>query len=258
MLHILASAANSWQTFADSSAIHLVTVVRQDFYPVSGWATILGAQTDLAALERLLTRYRGPILLEMQSRAHCSSAEAEELTHQFIHNCLRRDFLKNVDPEKGRFRSFIKVCITNFLRDLHRRRKSEPNHISLDETDREGHSPLDPADETCPPDSAADAHWARRVLALSLEQLEAECVAARRGPLFTALKPFLHGDPPGEGYARISAQLRMKEGALRTATHRMRQRLGELIEDEIKQTVGNRADWREELRYFLDLLGHSP
>src|SRR5436309_272570 len=114
------------------------------FFDQTGWTTVLQAKggtetTRLAALERLLTRYRRPILLEMQCRARCPEIEAEELTHQFIHNCLRRDFLKNVEPEKGRFRSFIKACISNFLRDLHREKAAQPSQVSLDETDEEGH-----------------------------------------------------------------------------------------------------------------------
>ena len=231
------------------------------FFEQTSWTTVINAKADdetlrLAALERLLTHYRRPILLEIQSRAGCSESESEELAHQFIHNCLRRDFLKNVDPEKGRFRSFIKTCIKNFLLDLHREKARQPGQVSLDETDEEGRRIMEPAGETPSAETSADSHRAQEVLALSLERLEQECTDARRGALFPALKSFLDGDSHGEGYAPIAARLRMTEGALRTAT-RMRQHLGELIEEEIKQTVSNRDDWRDELRYFLELLGRN-
>ena len=66
-----------------------------------GTLALMQLAKTLAALERLLTRYRRPILLEVQSRRQCGQLEAEELTHQFIHNCLCRDFLKTIDPQKA-------------------------------------------------------------------------------------------------------------------------------------------------------------
>ena len=232
------------------------------FFDQTSWTTVVQARAGeeslrQAALERLLTRYRRPMQMEIRSRARCSDGEAEELTHRFIHNCLRRDFLKYIDPQKGRFRSFIKACIVNFLRDVHREKAGQPVQISLEQTDEEGQQLFDPPAETLQPEIAADIHWAHQVVALSLEQLQQECVAARRGALFTTLRPYLHEDKDRDpqGYATAAAALGIKEGALRTAIHRMRQRLAEIIEQEIKETVTRAEDWRDELRYFLDLLG---
>jgi len=231
------------------------------FFDQTSWGTVLeakGGEEALrhAALERLLSRYRKPIMLELRQRTRCGSDEAEELTHQFLHNCLRRDFLKNVDPTKGRFRSFIKRCIINFLRDLHREQAGRPQAISLNETDEQGRTLLDPPAPTARLENEMDVQWARQVVALSLDRLERECILARRGALFTHLKPLLQGDTPGQSYASLAESLTMNEGAVRTAAHRLRQRLGEIIEEEIKQTLASNEDWREELRYLLDLLGN--
>jgi len=228
-----------------------------DFYPTSGWGTILGARTDEDALGRLLTRYRRPIRLEIQSRLRCPLDEAEELTSQFIHNCLRRDFLKNIDPKKGRFRSFIKRCVVNFLRDRHRAAAVRPAQVSLEETDDEGRRRLDPAGAAPAPDAAVDIEWARQVLALAHQQLEQECVATRRVTLLVRLKPFLQGDPEDDSYAVVARDLGMTEPAVRTSSHRLRKRLGRIIKDEIGETVASEAELQDEVRYFLELLGHG-
>ena len=228
------------------------------FYPTSGWRTILAARDDFAALERLMARYRPPILLEMQSRVRCDRAQAEDLTQEFIRVWLRRDFLKNIDPRKGRFRSFIKACVVRFLIDRHRHKASEPELSSLDATNDQGQRITDPPSEALSPEISIDLAWARQVLVLALAHLEQDCINARRGVLFTRLHPFLDGDPQGDSYAAAAIDLGMNEPALRTAVHRMRKRLGELIKEEIKENVGPDEDWQEELRYFLDLLGrHS-
>ena len=239
----------------------ILSMERPGFFDQTSWTTVLAAGSGdeavrLAALERLLGRYRAPILLDIRLRARCDEGEAEELGHQFIHNCLQRNFLNNIDPKKGRFRSYIKACIVNFLRDVHRQKIREPEKVSLQETNENGLPLIEPAATAASPELLIDAKWAIQVVNLAREQLEKECIAARRGPLFTALKPFLTADPQG-GYAEVAAQLGMKEGAVRTATHRMRQRLGELIQAEIKETVATEEDWREELRYLLDLVGQN-
>jgi hypothetical protein len=91
-----------------------------------------------------------------------------------------------------------------------------------------------------------------------MERLENECVAARRRVVFTTLRPFLQNDPENGAYAVVAAQLGMKEGAVRTATSRLRQRFRELLEEEIRAAAGAHSDWREELRYFLEVLGSGP
>lgn len=238
------------------------------FADATAWTTVITARSGsdearLAALERLFTRYRRPICLEFQARKRCSPEDAEESAQQFIHDCLRRDFLRTVDPAKGRFRTFIQACVRNFLRDEHDKNLTEKRGggaatLSLDETDPDGKRLHDPHAPVASLELTLDRHWAHQLVALTLERLEAECAAARRRAVFTTLQPFLQNDPPDGACPKAAAQLGLSEGAVRTAIWRLRQRFRELLEDEIRATTGAEADWREELRYFLDVLANSP
>ncbi len=226
-----------------------------DFYPATGWRTIFEAKTDAAAMERLLLRYQAPIRLEISSRARCSPSDLDDLTQQFIENCLRRDFLRRVDRENGRFRWFIKRCIVNFLCDRGREITRQPSMVALEELERGGSRPVESADELGALESHLDADWAHQVVRLAMESLREECVNARRGSLFLRLKPFLHGDSDGDSYDQVASDLGTTARAVRTAVYRFRRRLGELIREEIRETVASEDELRTELRYFLDLLG---
>lgn len=229
------------------------------------WSTILKAkdgpeETRLSALGRLLERYRLAIQSEIRWQRRGSEGEAEELTAQFIATCLRRDFLRHVSPHQGRFRTFVKRCIQNFLRDLHaeetaQKRDGGRTPFSLDLEDEDGNRLLDPPDSQSVPGSTMDREWALAVLSAAMAQLERDCQAARRGELFVLLRPTLGGEGQGVPMANVAARLGMTEGAVKVAAHRLRQRLGELIEEEIRQTIGDQDDWRDELRYLLELLG---
>ena len=236
------------------------------FFDNTHWSTIIKAkegdeQTRFAALERLLNRYRRPIILHIQHSQRCDETKAEDLAHEFIQHWIHKEILGHVSPEKGRFRTFLKDCIRNFLIDHHRKenaakRKPGERMEWLDETE-DGVPVHQPASDEISPDQEMDCAWARQILAEALAQLERECSGARRGSLFVALKPTLDGNPGSEAYASIAARLGMKEGAVKVAAHRLRQRLGELIQEEVKQTVGSHEDWQEELRYLVELIGKS-
>jgi RNA polymerase sigma factor (sigma-70 family) len=237
------------------------------YFGVTAWSTVLEAngsdeENRKTALDRLFHRYRTPIVREIQTRRRCHEATAEDLAHDFIAVCLHRDFLRNLSPQQGRFRSFIHRCLTNFLNDEHARRNAlkrgggEPV-ISLDETDGDGGLRVELAGDGPSASETMDRAWAGQIVQEALARLEQECEAARRGALFAALKSRLGRATNDSNLAEIAAQLRMSEGAIKVALHRMRQRLGELVAEEIKQTVTNQMEWRQELKYLLDLLGRE-
>ena len=61
---------------------------------------------------------------------------------------------------------------------------------------------------------------------------------------------FLTGDP-GVSYRQVAEQLGMSEGAVKVAVHRLRRRYGDLLREEIAQTVDSPEAIKEELSYLL-------
>lgn len=218
-------------------------------------------QASAAALDTILDRYYTPIVRHIQHQLRCHYDDALELAHDFLLHCRTRDFLKGVDRGKGRFRTFIKACIRNFLAEKHRTALSQKRGqgrqpASLDETDDAGRRLYDPPGEAVEAGLDLDRDWARTILSRSLAQLEQECHQALKARLFAALKGSLDAAEDQVPVAATAQELGMTEGAVKTAAHRLRGRLGELVEEEVRQTVASGDDWREELRYLLDLLTH--
>jgi RNA polymerase sigma factor (sigma-70 family) len=242
------------------------------FFPPTIWSTIYKAKGERqedpqAALDRVLRRYRKPILLHIQASLtgdNRTPERAEDLTQEFLQQCLERKFLKDVQQEKGRFRAYIKACITNFLRDVHDRESAQKRncgHIpcSLDETDTEGHRLVEPAAPSDAPESILDRQWALMVLEQALEALRMDCVKSRKSELFEALKGHLDQGANPETAAEVGAKLNMSEAAVHTAMNRLRKRLGQYIILEVRETMQAEGlkdeEWREELKYLVELLG---
>jgi RNA polymerase sigma-70 factor (ECF subfamily) len=235
------------------------------FFEATLWSTIIKAKdgdesTRSAAMDRMLARYRQPILRHIQDCQRCEPEQAEDLCQGFLTQCLRLDFLKRVAPEHGRFRTFIKTCIGNFLRDEHVRASAQKRGggqtpESLDATDEDGHRLVDPADVPTDPGLVLDREWALQVLDRAMERLRRESATSLRASTVEALEGHL-GRAPDAGTAEaIGARLGAKVGTVHVAMSRTRGRLGELIREEIRQTVGTEEDLREELSYLIELLG---
>lgn len=232
-------------------------------YPDPSWWTVIGGGQDgdprvrRAALDRLFARYRKPILHEIMRRFPCSETRAEDLTQQLLADWYRRDFLKNVSRERGRFRTFVRRCIQNYLNEVRRKdaRDAMTRADPLDPGDDAGERRHDPVAAELAPDVAFDVHWARQLVGNAFETLELECRVARRHTIFQALRPTLLGDASDESDAALATRLGTTPGALKQARFRLRRRLNELIEGELASTVTEGENWREERDYLIEILG---
>src|SRR5438309_9722358 len=85
------------------------------------WSVVLAAPDDPAIFDTLLRRYLGPIYAYVR-RAGNPRDRAADLTQEFVSQViLQRGLLDRADPARGRFRTFLKSALSNFLVDQHRR-----------------------------------------------------------------------------------------------------------------------------------------
>ena len=66
------------------------------------------------------------------------------------------------------------------------------------------------------------------------------------------LAPFLDGAQP-EGYEAAAAQLAIAPGSVAVTVHRMRARLRELLQAEVRQLCISAAEEEQELRHLLEV-----
>jgi RNA polymerase sigma factor (sigma-70 family) len=231
-------------------------------FATTHWSLVLAAGgTDSLearpAMERLLETYWYPLYAFVRGKGHAAEA-AYDSTQEFISRLLERKLLHVADPTKGRFRTFLLTCLERFLVDewAHANRQKRGGGrtiLSLSAPEADERYRLEPADPLTP-ERIYEKQWAIALLERTLSRLKEEATAAGRGEMFEALAPFLSGDDSGSPYLELAARLGMKEGALRTAVHRLRKRYGALLRDEIASTVSDPKEVEEELRdLFLRL-----
>jgi RNA polymerase sigma factor (sigma-70 family) len=226
------------------------------------WSLVLAAggeesEGSRSAMTRLVETYWYP-LYAFARRKGRGPDEACDLTQEFLLALLDRKFLGEADPQKGRFRTFILTAFGRFLVDEWRREHCEKRGggrriLSLSSIEAEERYRFEPADPLTP-EQIYERRWAMTILDVAMKRLEDETAAAGRQDLFAAVKPILTGEDDSNPYAALGARLGMKDGALRTAVHRLRRRFGALLRAEIAETIADPRDVDDELRYLFRLL----
>ncbi len=211
-----------------------------------------------AALGELCAAYYAPVLAFIRRNAPDEDA-ARELTQEFFSRLLARQGIDNVDPQRGRFRSFLLGAVKHFLADMrdhaHRLKRGAGKPIETIDPGTDTSPGLQLLDPNAPsPERLFDRKWALTLLDRALTALAEEHKAAGKSDQFEALKPWLTGDTENISQAHAAGQLNLNEGAVKVAIHRLRRRFREVIKNEIGQTVNDRAQVDEELHYLLDAL----
>ncbi len=212
-----------------------------------------------AALGDLCEAYWNPVF-QFLRREGRGEDEARELTQAFFAKVLAGPGIGEADPAKGRFRSYLLGSLKHFLAN-HRRdanREKRGGGLLVESIDSGG-SETSPGLQVADPGAAADdawfdRHWALAVMERGLQRVRESFAGSGKDGQFDLLKPWLMGDPEGLTQADAAAQLGMTGGAVKVAIHRLRQKFGDAIRQEIADTVGSEEEIAGELRYLIEVL----
>ena len=232
-------------------------------FDTTHWSVIVAAGAGLdspharEALESLCRAYWYPLYAYVRQRGQTHS-DAQDLTQSFFLQLLDKNWLTQVDRSKGKFRSFLLVAMNHFLANEWRHLRAEKRGgqavlVSLDEESADERWQLEPATGATP-ETAFEQRWAAALLERVLYRLRAEQVAAGKSKLFDELKVFLVGRKGEVGYVDLAARLESTEGALKMSVQRLRHRYGEILREEVANTVSSPNDVEAELRYLLTVL----
>ncbi len=211
------------------------------------WTTILrardsGGEEARAAMGRLIERYWKPLYFFARRRGHDVEA-AKDLAQAFFERVLDRDYLRDVAPEKGRFRNWLLAAMSHFLSDAAERERAAKRGggrvvpLDVEAAEREL------AGSTEPPERIFARAWAVEVLSRAMTRLRGEW-SDRRGD-FDVLSAHLQGTT--STYADTAKQLGLQEHDVRNLLHRMRVRLRELLREEVAESLEDRRQADAEL-----------
>ncbi len=234
-------------------------------FPNTRWSVILNAQeSDSAvrdrALEQICRTYWLPVYAFARGQG-LEPADAEDLTQSVLADLLNKRAFENVRAERGSLRAFLRTATKNFLRNEWRKAHTQKRGgarqvLPLDCDEAEQRCSLEAVDHESP-ERLFDRHWGINLLHQTMERLEATYAGEGKRALFEALKDVLAQKGGGPRYKELAAQLGMSEGAVKVAVHRLRQRYGRILKEEIAVTLQNESEEavEDEIRYLFGVFG---
>ena len=224
------------------------------------WSLVLATRADddeaRRAFDELCALYWPPVFA-FYRQLGSPPQEAEDLTQGLFLHLLSTDGVQHADPERGRFRSFLRTCARNFAageaRAAHaQKRGGDARKLSIDARTLEGLQSLELVDHETP-EQAFERHFARAVVCQVLDRMAEEARGRDKAAQFAALRCYLEAEG-GPAYADKAAVLGMGEGAVRVAVHRLRERFRELLLVEVRHTLADPDEAIDEIDQLLSAL----
>ena len=231
-------------------------------FATTHWSVVLAAGDSSSprheqALSTLCQTYWFPLYAYLRRQGH-NAHQAEDYTQAFFAQILEKQYLSQVEPKPGKFRSFSLTALKHFLskerdRVLALKRGGGRRLLSLDFENAENKYSIEPVFELSP-EKLFEKSWALTVLQQTMDRLETESAKTNKKKLFDRLKVYLSVEKSSIPYSDVATELDMTEGAVRVAVHRLRRQYRELLRDEIIQTVATEDEIDEEIRDLFTAL----
>jgi RNA polymerase sigma factor (sigma-70 family) len=233
------------------------------FHTTQWNVVLLSAQSQVpgskAALAELCRLYWLPLYTFVR-RSGYSPADAQDMVQGFFLHLLDHKALAEVDPRKGKFRSFLLASIKNYVsKEVDRlrclKRGGNIEFVPIESNNAEELDRFEPADFLTA-ETIFDARWATILLEEVMARLANEYAAGGKETTLRALEPFL---APGSvqavpSYEQVADQLQVSIGAVKTLIHRLRKQFGALLREEVARTVSDPLEIDEEIRSLCEAL----
>ncbi|MEO7963690.1 MAG: sigma-70 family RNA polymerase sigma factor [Gemmatimonadaceae bacterium] len=210
-------------------------------------ATVRNRATELVA-----RAYRGAVIAVLRQRWSLNEEDAEDLAHDFFLHALDREWLLRYDAEKGRFRTFLRACLTAFASTTHEsatrlKRGGGAAHLSLDDA-----APMLANDPQI--DALFEREWVRGVMQLALTALREECDDASRE---TTWEIFVAHDIEGAelaqapSYADLAERFAVPRTQVTNYLNWARRRLRAHVVERLRGLTASDEEFRDEARALI-------
>lgn len=218
-----------------------------------------------AAFGTLAESYWKPVYKYLRAQGRLDAEDARDLTQAFFAQALEKGTFSRYDPEKARFRTFLRLCLDGFVANERKaagrlKRGGGAAPLSLDFAGAEeelAHQPASQgASERLGPEEYFHREWVRALFARAVETLRERCEGTGRGLRFALFERYdLEGLSAGDRptYATLAAEHGVTPEKVTNELSAARRELRAIVLETLRELTGSEAELRAEAREILGI-----
>ena len=219
------------------------------------------SETRAGAEEALAAVYWAPIYTHVRLTHRQEAADAEDLTQGFFADALRRGLFARYDPERARFRTYIRRCVDSYVANALQaerrlKRGGATMFVSIETAEIEGRLTSDAHPQEPDADAVFQREWIRSVLGDAVRRLRERYRDAGRIAQLALFERYLaDSDDARPTYAELAAEHGIRVTQVTNWLAAARRDFRAIVLDTLRDFSGSDDEFRAELR---DLVGIEP
>ena len=233
-------------------------------FPATQYSAIMalrsGDQQERArALETSATVYWRPVYTHIRLRWNREFDEASDLTQGFFMHVLEKDFFAAYDPQRARFRTFLRVCLDRFIQRedasaSRQKRGGGADHIPLDLAEFE--QSLSGSATYPSPEDSFDREWVRSLLSVATTRFRKHCDESQRALAYRAFERY-DLDPSDSSarptYSELAAELGTTSDDITNQLAYARKEFRRTVLGLLREMTASEEEFRDEARALLGI-----
>ena len=214
-------------------------------------------ETRRLALGTLIEAYWKPVYKYLRLKWRLNPDEAADLTQEFFTTTLEKDVLGRYDPDRARFRTYLRLCVDGFASNARKaegrlKRGGGVTTVPLDFQSAEGelmrHEPAVPADV----DDLFYQEWVRALFQRAVDDLRQSSAASGRATMFAVFERYDLADPSDRPtYAALAGELGLTAIAVTNHLAAMRRQFRRHVLDRLHDLTTSDEEFHAEARRLL-------
>lgn len=219
------------------------------------------ADTRRQAWETLIAAYWRPVYAHLRRSWHVEPSDAEDLTQEFFTRALQGGVLERFEPDRAKFRTFMRVCLDNFSANARKaqgrlKRGGGHEHLSLEFEQAERDLAASVAVEN-DVDEAFRQEVIRSLVTKAVSELRDRCAQTGKITQFAIFERYdLHdrqaGDDPPT-YAALATEFDIPVTQVTNHLSAMRRAFRAVVLDELRAITADESEFRAEARELFGI-----
>jgi RNA polymerase sigma factor (sigma-70 family) len=209
------------------------------------WATIIEA-------------YWKPVYKYLRMKWSLNPDEAADLTQEFFTTTLEKDVVERYDPERARFRTYLRLCLDGFAANARKaerrlKRGGDVTIVPLDFQNAEGEMARHEGSVNADVDELFYREWVRSLFELSVADLKHYAEDADRPVMFEVFARYdlAEEGEPRPTYADLARDLGLTPATVTNHLAAMRRRLRQIVLERLRELTSSEEEFEAEAARLL-------